>query len=296
MKLIDWAAHWNPVPDHRPCRVWLPAPGTALPGRPPAAAATGVPRSITITLAPQQADELPRCLHRLLARHDVRPGDRVTVDLASLGSVHLTGLELLMTVLWRRVGTHSEVLLTGGSAGLRGQLDSLELTPATCRAAVYGPAPAPSSTPGPVPAQTSTALVSPYPAPLVPQQRRSPDPRHEADSGWDARLVLSGEVNLTVDLRTQARLNDLLEQRETRTLAIDLSDVTHLSLSTLRLLLDADRRLRARHGRLRLLHPNPQVQRLLAITHTSYLADDQPRTSASTPVTAPPPAAVLVAA
>ncbi len=101
----------------------------------------------------------------------MRPGDRVTVDLADLGSVHLTGLELLMTVLWRRVGTHGEVLLTGGSAGLRAQLDSLDVSPATCRAAVYGAPPAPSSAPGPVPAPTATRVVSPHPALLVPQQR-----------------------------------------------------------------------------------------------------------------------------
>lgn len=293
MNLIDWAARWNPVPDDRPCRVWLPAQRTPAGGRQPAVAATRAPRSITLTLTPQLADELPRWLSRLLAQQDVRPGDRVTVDLVDLGSIHLTGLELLMTVLWRRAGAHGEVLLTGGSPGLRAQLDSLDLTPASCRAAVYGAPPVPASAPGPVPAPIPTGMGLPSPPPLVPQQRRPQDPLRELDSGWDARLALSGEINLTVDLRTLARLNDLLEQRGTRTLAVDLSDVTHLSLSTLRLLLDADRRLRARGGRLCLLHPNLRVQRLLAVTRTTHLVDEQPRPA---PCPAAPQRAVPVPA
>ncbi len=189
MKLVDWAAHWNPVPNDVPCRVWLPVQRTALPSRQPAAAASCVPRSITITLTPQQADDLPLWPPRLLARHDVRPGDRVTLDLASLGSVHLTGLELLMTVLWRRVGTDGEVLLTGGTAGLRAQLESLDLTPAACRAAVYGAPPAPARAPGPVTAALASTPGLPRPGPLVPQQRRPQDPRHEPDTAWDACLA-----------------------------------------------------------------------------------------------------------
>ena len=292
MKLVNCAPRWNPVPDDRACPVWLPAQRTAATaGRLAAAATTRAPGEIVVTLTPRQAVDLPIWLPGLLAQHDVRPGDRVTVDLADLGSVHLTGLELLMTVLWRRVATHGEVLLAGGTPGLRAQLESLEVTPATCRAAVYGPRPAPAVLPGPVPAAIPTGMGSPRPAPLVPQQRRPQDPLHEPGSPWEARLAWSGEVNLTVDLRTQARLNALLEQRETRTLAIDLSDVTCLSLSTLRLLLAADRRLRARGGRLHLLHPNPQVQHLLAITHTTHLADEQqprPAPPAETPQGAAP--------
>ena len=301
MKLVDWAARWNPAPDDRPCQVWLPAQSTAaaVRGR-PAAAATRGPRSITIT--PQQADELPLWLGRMLARHDVRPGDQVTVDLGQLQTVHLTGLELLMTVLWRRVGTHGDVLLTGGSPGLRAQLDSLELTPATCRAAVHGRPPVPASAPGRVPALLAGAAGSPRPPLPLPRQRRPQDPLHEPSAGCDARLALSGDVNLTVDLRTRSRLNALLGQHGTRTLAVDLTDVTDLSLSTLRLLVDADRRLRARGGRLRLLQPDQRVQRLLAITGTAYLADDQQVAdgqqplSASTPSAAPPPSAVALAA
>jgi anti-anti-sigma factor len=294
MKLVDWAARWNPVLDDRPCRVWLPA--QHAPAHAPAAAVRGGPRSITISLRPQQADDLPIWLPRLLAQQDVRPGDRVTVDLTGLQSVHLTGLELLMIVLWRRVGTQGEVLLTGGSAGLRAQLDSLHLTPAACRAALYGPPPALRSAPGPVPAVPAEAAGSPPPVPLVPRQRRPQGPLDESHGGWDARLALSGDVNLTVDRRLQARLNELLEQGGMRTLAVDLSDVTFLSLSTLRLLLAADRRLRARGGRLCLLRPNPRVQRLLAITRTTYLTDDQREAPETTPLAAPPPVAVPLAA
>lgn len=281
MKLLDSAARRNPAPQEHP-RLVLPAQRTdATAGRPAAAATSRAPEEIVVTLTHPQADDLPLRVAALLAEHDVRPGDRVTVDLADLASVHLTGLELLMTVLWRRVATHGDVRLTGGTPGLRAQLESLELTPATCRAAVYGPPPAPAVVPGPVPAAIPTGMSAPRPAPPVRQQHGPQDLLHESDSRWDARLAWSGEVNLTVDLRMQARLNDLLEQRETRTLAIDLSDVTCLSSSTLRLLLAADRRLRTRGGRLRLLHPNPRVQRLLAVTHTTCLADEQPRRTTS---------------
>lgn len=269
MELIDWAARWDPVPREEPCRVWLPSQRPTA----PSAATPRAPTSMVLTLTPELAAELPSCLSGLLAQQDVRPGDRVTVDLADLGSVHPTALELLLTVLWRRVGTDGDVLLTGGSTALRAQLASLGVTPASCRAAVHGPPRAPAAVPAPVPVPVPTG-VDPL---LVPAQRRPQDPQQEAEDGWDARLTWSGEVNLTVDLRTQARLNDLLEQPGTRTLAIDLSDVTSLSLSTLRLLLAADRRLRARGGRLRLLHPGRRVQHLLASTRTTWLADLGPR-------------------
>jgi anti-anti-sigma regulatory factor len=64
-------------------------------------------------------------------------------------------------------------------------------------------------------------------------------------------------------------------------MAIDLSNVTYLSLGTLRALLDADRRLRSRGGRLQLLHPRPPVMRLLAVTHTTHLADEGPHAARS---------------
>ena len=208
MRLVDWAAHWNPVPDDRPARVWLPPQRTPAPapngGRWAAAtAATREPRSTTLTLTPQQAAKVPLWLPYVLAKQDLQTGDLVTVDLVDLPSVHLTGLALLMCSLWRRVGADGEVLLTGGARGLRAQLAALDITPASCRAAVYGAPPAADSAPGPVPAPVNTATGAPRQAPLVPQQRRSqqrvhePDPRH-------ARLAVSGDVDLLTDLRTQA--------------------------------------------------------------------------------------------
>lgn len=297
MNLVDWAARWTPAPDDRPARVWLPAQRTPAPtagGQGAAAgavAATREPRSLTLTLTAQQSDDLPLWLRHVLAQQDVRPGDRVTVDLADQQSVHATGLELLMTVLWRRVGAHGDVLLTGGTRALRAQLTSLHVTPVACRAAVYGPVAARPGAPGLVPAPITSGAVWPWSAAEVPAQRRPENRLGAADTGADARISLSGDVNLTVDLRTQARLKALLDQPGTRTLTIDLSDVTYLSLSTLRLLLDADRRLRARGGRLRLLHPDQRVQRLLAVTRTAYLADAQP---GSAPCPAPPPRAFPV--
>jgi len=95
------------------------------------------------------------------------------------------------------------------------------------------------------------------------------------------QLAWSGDIDVTADLRTQAQLDDLLQQRETRAVAIDLSQVTHLSLSTLRALVDVDRRLRARGGRLHLLHPRPPVLRLLAVTHTTHLCDEGRRPAPS---------------
>ena len=206
MRLVDWAACWNPVPDDRPAQVWLPPQRTPAPAATRgrwAAATTCGPRSTTLTLTPQQAAEVPLWLPYVLAKQDLRPGDRVTVDLADVHSVHLTGLGLLMCSLWRRVGADGEVLLTGGTRGLRAQLDALDITPASRRAAVYGAPPAADSAPGPVPAPVDTATGAPRQAPVVPQQRRSqqrldePDPRH-------ARLAGSGDVDLLADLRTQA--------------------------------------------------------------------------------------------
>jgi len=278
MNLVDSAASWNPVPDDRPARAWLPSQRTDPTTRSQAAAvaATRRPQPITLSVTPQQAANLPLWLGQLLAQQVVRPGDRVTIDLADVPSVHVPGLALLMTALWRRVGADGEVLHAGGTPGLRAQLASLQVTPASARATVRGFPPAAASAPGPVPAPIETGFVA-TPAVL---QRQPPEP-----APGRPRLTLGGDVNLTVDLRIQARLNALLSEPRTRTLTIDLGGVTSLSLSSLRLLLDIDRRLRARGGRLRLLHPNAQVQRLLAITRSDYLAEDQ-RTPA--PPAAPP--------
>ena len=211
MEPVDRAARWNPVPDDRPAQVWLPPQCTPAPTPDPAATGargeaatvtTRAPRCTTLTLTPQQADDLPLRLSHVLAQRDLRPGDRVTVDLADLHSVHLTGFGLLMRSLWRRVGPDGDVLLTGGARGLRAQLETLDITPASCRATVYGAPPAAGSAPGPIPVPVDRGTGALRQAP-VPQQRRSQELLHEPHPGH-ARLPLSGDVDRTSDLRTQA--------------------------------------------------------------------------------------------
>lgn len=79
-------------------------------------------------------------------------------------------------------------------------------------------------------------------------------------------------MNLTVDLRTQVRFHQLLEP-PTRVLEVDLSEVTHLSLSTLKMLVQADARLRRRGGCVVLCGVTSSVARLLAVTKTTWLAE-----------------------
>ena len=267
MPLIDWAARWDPVPQDGACRVWLPAEPTAPAAR--AARPDRPPRPVVLTLSTAEAQDLPCRLGGLLSRADVRPGDAVTVDLGSAASVHLTGLELLLTVLWRRVGASGDVTLVGGTPGLAAQLGSLGITADACRAAVHGSSPAPRPcSEAPAPATTRRPAVH------VPAPRRPSDPPVVERTDPVARLVLAGEVNLTIDLRTQARLHELVEP-PTRVLEVDVSGVSHLSLSSLRLLLAADAALRARGGRVVLRGLTPPVARLLAVTRTAWLADER---------------------
>jgi len=230
-----------------------------------------------VALTTREAVDLPSRLTELLARHAVQPGDRVTVDLADLGSVHTTGLELLLTVLWRRVGVHGEVLLVGGTRGLLAQLRSLDVSPQSSRVAVYGRSHAAVVGPAPLAADVQASPGRARSAPAVPQQRRAQDPIERPGSASIVQLAWSGDIDVAADPRTRAELDDLLQNRATRAMAIDLSHVAHLSLSTLRALVEADRRLRARGGRLHLLHPGPPVMRLLAVTHTTHLRDARAR-------------------
>lgn len=259
MTVVDWAATWNPVPDDRPCRVRVPEPGEPGSRRSRTPAARRPSHSAALTLSPAQTQDLPCWLPRLLANTDVDPGDQVTVDLGASTSVHLSGLALLFRALWRRVGPHGRVAVTGGTRGLRAQLASLDATPVACRAAVFGQPELPREPNAPVPARIPNGMVGPA------QPVGGPVPR----------LVLTGDVNLTADWRSQARLNKLAE-RGPRILVIDVSQVIHLSLSSLRLLLAADAQLRARGGRLLLRGMTTPVWRLLEITNTRWLAEEQP--------------------
>lgn len=267
MTVVDWAATWSPVPDDGPCRLWLPEyrePGSRR-ARTSPARRTSQPVALTLSLSPAQTQDLPRWIPRLLANADARPGDQVAVDLGASTSVHLSGLVLLLSALWRRVGHRGKVVVTGGTPALRAQLASVGTTPAACRATVFGQ-PRLSRTPSaPVPAPVPTGMVGPA------QPVGGPVPQ----------LVLTGDVNLTADLRREARLNKLVE-RGPRILVIDVSQVTHFSLSSLRLLLAADSRLRARGGRLLLRGVTTPVWRLLEITNTRWLADERPAQNSHT--------------
>lgn len=247
MPLTDWAARWGPVESYQPCRVWIPT--QPVPAPPPADAARP-PRDITLTLAPAEADHLPRHLPRVIEQSRPGRGDRVTVDLGSTARVHLTGLRLLLAVLWRRVGPDGAVSLTGGSPALRAQLSSLDLTSEQVRHDVLEK---PIVVPAPRP-------EAPAPPLAVPQQRR-------ADR---VRLTLSGELDISNVAQNEARLDDLLATG-VRDVEVDLTDVTFMDLRTLRVLLQADAQLRARGGRLWLLNPCRLVRRLLAITATQHL-------------------------
>ena len=179
MSLIDRAAAWNPVPDHRPCRVWLPSdrPTDGGPESPPARRLG----PCVLALSEADAHQLPSRLPRLLAKADVQTGDRVTVDLASAGSVHLTGLGLLLAVLWRRVGPSGDVTVVGGTQGLHAQLSSLGMTSAAARAAVYGPDAAAPARPAPLrpPSSRTSASTLAVPVPRQPLPGQRPRLRWE---------------------------------------------------------------------------------------------------------------------
>lgn len=193
MTLIDWGARWRAVPDERPGRVWLPAQRPAPAGDAEAAARPPRrPQHVAVTLTAAQAERLPWSLPDLLAHSDLGPNDRVTVDLGDVSSAHLTGLTLLLRALWRRVGPDGDVTLTGGTPGLRAQLNSLAITPASCRASVHGTPPV--ATPAAewlTPAAASTRARLPV---TVPAQRRSRDAAAGERNPATAGLVLTGEV------------------------------------------------------------------------------------------------------
>lgn len=112
-------------------------------------------------------------------------------------------------------------------------------------------------------------LVAPRPEHAVPQQRTS------TGALGAARLRLVGELDVATLARTEHRLEEVL-RTGAREVVVDVSDVAFMDVRTLRLLLRADARLRARGGRLRLRAPSRQVRRLLAVTGCRRLADDGP--------------------
>lgn len=129
------------------------------------------PREVVLVLAPAEADDVPRHLARLVEQASPGRGDHITVDLGTATCVHLTGLHLLLSVLWRRVGPSGSVDLIGGSPSLRAQLASLCVMPQHVRRDVFGAAPA-------APAQRQEPAAESV---LIPQQRHGTSrPHHEA--------------------------------------------------------------------------------------------------------------------
>lgn len=151
MRLVADAASWEQAADGRPCPVrHQPQPSTASVPSP-----AGPPRHAVLTLSPAQAQRVGPAVPQLVEELDPRTGDRVTVDLAAAACADLTGLALLLSTLWRRAGPDGDVALAGGTPALRAQLTSLGVTPAACRASVYG-------------AGRASARVQTWPARAVP--------------------------------------------------------------------------------------------------------------------------------
>lgn len=179
MALIDWAGRWCPVEGSQPCRVWIPT--QPVPATPPARPLEPS-GDVTVLVTPAEADELPRCLPRLVERARAHPGGRVTVDLGSAARVHLTGLHLLLTVLWRRVGPEGAVELVGGSQSLRARLRSLRVTGQDVRRDVFG------SADRALPQRQEPAAVEAE----VPQQRQGARPAARAVRRASATTCESG--------------------------------------------------------------------------------------------------------
>ena len=263
MPLVDWSGRWRPVETEQPCRVRIPAQTqtdeqTQPPQRTASARRRPAPRELVLVVPPDAAGDLALHVPALVAGLGAARDDRVTVDLRSAADVHLTGLHLLLAVLWRRVGPYGDVAVVGGSRGLRSRLASLGVTAQDVRRDVLGSSSPVRPQPQPQPAGPEAAAPRRVP---VPEQRR----------GQPVRLELSGELDAACAARTRERLDEALATGA-REVELDLAGVTFMDLTTLRVLLQADAQLRARGGRLRLLDPCPIVRRLLAVTATQRLA------------------------
>jgi len=94
---------------------------------------------------------------------------------------------------------------------------------------------------------------------------KSVDPRADISVSTDGVVTVSGEIDvvnspdLGVELSERAGVS-------TGTLVVDLSEVTFMDSSGLRILLETDETCRHRHSSLVLHNPSPAVRRLLEIT------------------------------
>jgi anti-anti-sigma factor len=85
-------------------------------------------------------------------------------------------------------------------------------------------------------------------------------------AGNDLTITLTGEVDPHTAPRVEGEIRAGLLSPSVEALTIDLSGVTFMDSSGLRVLISAHRSMRDRDGRLVLRAPSPTVSRLLEIT------------------------------
>ncbi|HET8673019.1 MAG TPA: STAS domain-containing protein [Thermoleophilaceae bacterium] len=78
------------------------------------------------------------------------------------------------------------------------------------------------------------------------------------------RVRICGEADIRTAPEIQERLGELAREPRER-LLIDLSEATFLDSTALAVLLETDRRLRARRGRLAVLCPDPAMRELFVL-------------------------------
>jgi anti-sigma B factor antagonist len=86
----------------------------------------------------------------------------------------------------------------------------------------------------------------------------------EQQSSGITRVRICGEADIRVAPEIQERLDELAKEPRRR-LLIDLSEATFLDSTALAVLLETDRRLRERRGRLAVLCPDPGMRELFVL-------------------------------
>lgn len=78
----------------------------------------------------------------------------------------------------------------------------------------------------------------------------------------------------SADVRDAPRLQEQLQQliQQTRqVIVLDLSDLNFIGPDGLDVLLTVRKALQAHHGQIRLVHPNPEIRRMLQVTRLSEI-------------------------
>jgi anti-sigma B factor antagonist len=90
------------------------------------------------------------------------------------------------------------------------------------------------------------------------------------DCGHRTTITLAGEIDLTTAPALRVMVEDCL-RRGIRTITIDLAALDFCDVSGLNAFLAAAERTASEKGSLRLLHPCPQMARLLDLSGTGFL-------------------------